>query len=132
MIKRAGAWHGASEQAGSQHNTICLARCDLRFMLQRHTDFVQAFQQAGAAERVDLKAGPESFRAGEFTVLQVYGEAEASGSVAGLELGHFRGPQRHSEQSVLHAVVGKDVSKAGGDDAADAVITQRPHSMLAR
>lgn len=104
---------------------------DVRFMFQGHADFIQAFQESSAAERLDFKTRQKTAVTGDLALFQIHGEVEVTGFIAGFERRDFRAPQGHGENSVLDAVVGEDIGERRRDDDPETVITQRPYGVLA-
>ena len=100
-------------------------------VLQGQTDVVQTVEQAVLAERIDLEVQYLAIRAGHRLRLQVDGQLVARVGFDLLEqLVDFLVTEDDRQQAVLEAVVEEDVGKAWRDDAAEAVLVQRPWGVL--
>src|SRR5262249_6840940 len=106
--------------------------CDLGLVFQGHTDFIQAFEQAGTSERIDGEVSAETVHRRYFALLQVDFHFQPAGRVSGLQCRHLRRAEYHCEQPVLHTVVGENIGERGGNDGTKTVIAQGPYRMLAR
>src|SRR6185437_8722794 len=111
-----------------------LEGADLVRVAQREADLVEAVEEAVLAERVDVEA--EAFRAvgGRDRLLcQIHYQFEAGkrrGIVEKLvDLGLRQGD---GQEAVLQRIVLKDLPERGGNHGAEAVVAQRPGSVLAR
>jgi misacylated tRNA(Ala) deacylase len=109
-----------------------LERLDLRLVPERQRDLVLAGEQAFLAERIDTETEADPCRSSHGLRCQINGEL-----VAGLgcnlfeQLHDLRGLQHNRQHAVLKAVIKKDVSEAGGDDAAEPIVEQCPGRVLA-
>src|SRR5690606_22978727 len=123
----------AAEEPGGFLAPARLVGADLVHVLERQADVVQPFEQALLAERVDVEPQRRAVRGGD----GLGGEVDRQ-PVAGRRFGLAEQPvdrvlpEHDQEQPVLEAVVVEDVGEARPDDGADAVVEQRPGSVLAR
>ena len=101
---------------------------------QRQRDFVEAFEQSGAAARIDLETMPLSRRRGDGLLLEI--DADAPRALGVLDLGGEAIDDLlvddDRQDAVLEAVGEEDVAEARADDGADAHLLQRPHRAFAR
>src|ERR1700722_14333486 len=106
---------------------------NLSLMLQGEPDIVQAVQQAVADKFVDREFSAKALIVPHFALLQVDGELitvylmSSSHNLSGLILG-----QQYREETILRAVICKDIGKGGGNDRAESEIRKSPDRVLAR
>ena len=103
-------------------------------MAQREADLVESVHQAILAERIDLEVhGERAVGARHALALEVDHQAKAGKRIALMEQAIDLGfAQHHRQEAVLERVVEEDVGERRRDDAAKAVVHQRPWRMLAR
>ena len=101
-------------------------------MLQGEANIVQSFQQTVALKFTNFEGSRKTMVVGNCLVLKIHGEAILALVCATHQLTHIFSLQLHRQQTIFHAIVGKDVGKRWRDDRAKAVIGQRPGGVFAR
>src|SRR5581483_304632 len=123
---------GALPEPGLRELVLLLEAVDELALLEGEADILEPVQQAMLAESVDLELHAAAIGAGDLLLLEVDREDRvgAARSVVHQLVENVLG-DLDRQNAVLEAVVVEDVGEAGGDDAADAEIQERPGRVLA-
>src|SRR5260221_11666521 len=104
---------------------------DLRFVLEREGDVVEAVQPGVAPRLIDLERYRKALGIGDAESVQVDGELIAAVFRTLEELLDLVFAEADGQHAVFEAVVVEDVGEGGGDDGAEAVVFDGPDGMFA-
>src|SRR2546423_2342218 len=105
---------------------------DVWFVLQSQADVVKSFEQDRLAEIVDIEMECQSLLVAHGLLGKIRSELISDiGFHAAKEFIHLHIGQSDGQDTVLEAIVIKNISKTRSDDYAEAIIEQRPGRMFA-
>src|SRR5689334_3353653 len=123
-----------SEVPGKLRFAPRLERADLVRVAQREADLVEAVEQAVLAERIDVEAEAlGAVERGDALPLEVDAQPEpGEGRRIVEQLVDFGVGQGDRQEAVFQRIVLENLAERRRDDRAEAVVAQRPRSVLAR